>query len=160
MYMQNTLYGICIYLLLNAYVMQNRMKEMKGNYVDITTEVSVEKFNMIAAAILKDGDRRPYCNKYNNSPHLKLDSFDVYLNPVSQFTNWSADKLSAEVSDYNVLVIQDNSSDIIYYHIILKDHAVVLDGDEPGRIEIIRQNFIHTYLPAIEKTFHLTASNN
>lgn len=69
-YIKVFLYSIYMVLLLDACTMKNRIK-MTKNYADITNEVSVEKFKRIAAAILKNGDRKTYCNKYNNSPHFK-----------------------------------------------------------------------------------------
>jgi hypothetical protein len=136
-----------------------KQSKMNTDYIDVTQHVSVGKFQTIASIILKDGDRRPYCNKYNNSPHYRLDSFDVYLNPVSQFINWSADELSVNVSDYNVIVIQDRTSAVIYHDLILKDNKVVLVCDDTENREIVRDVFFNTYLPAIEKAFHLTASD-
>ena len=127
---------------------------MNKEYLNITESLSVDKFTTIVSYILKNGDRTFYCNRYNNSPHYKVDSFDVYLNPISQFTNWSADKLSIEVSDYNTIVIQDFKADIIYYHIMLNDNSVVLVcDDEKKKKEIVLETFFIKYLPAIEKCF-------
>lgn len=127
---------------------------MNKEYLNITESLSVDKFTNIVSYILKNGDRTFYCNRYNNSPHYKVDSFDVYLNPISQFTNWSADKLLNEVSDYNTIVIQDFKADIIYYHIMLNDNSVVLVcDDEKKKKEIVLKTFFIKYLPAIEKCF-------
>jgi len=80
----------------------------------------------------------------------------VYLNPISQFTNWSADKLSSEVSDYNTIVVQDFSSDIKYYNLILKeDNTVLLDCRDQNDCEHMKKLFLMNYLPAIEIAFNL-----
>jgi len=158
--MNKILCYICLILILNNACVLRKKAKMNKEYVDITETVSVEKFKTIASVILKEGNRTFYCNRYNNSPHYKVDSFDVYLNPISQFTNWSADKLSNEVSDYNTIVIQDFKADIIYYHIMLHDNSVVLVcDDEKKNKEIVQETFFKNYLPAIEKAFHFNQSN-
>ncbi|ABG58394.1 hypothetical protein [Cytophaga hutchinsonii] len=123
--------------------------------IDITTEVSVEKFNAIAAAVLKQGDRKTYCNRYNNSPHYQMDGFDLYLNPANQFTNWSADKLSAEVSDYNTIVLYDQSAQSVYYDLLLKGDNVFLTCSDQTACLRIKKIFLTTYLPQIERVFQL-----
>ena len=128
---------------------------MDKAHIDITKDLSVYNFQRIASVILKDGDRKTYCNKYNNSPHYKVDSFDVYLDPVSQFTNWSADKLSSEVSDYNAIVLHDSKADIMYYHVMLKGDSIVLKLDDDQDGDIVRKLFLGQYLPIIINTFNL-----
>jgi len=142
---------ICIYfILLQACCIQNKSK-IKKEYMDITQEVSVEKFQAIAAAILKEGDRKFYCNKYNNSPHYKIDGFDVYLDPVNQLTNWSAVQLSDNVSDYNTIVIQDFRNEMIYHSVRLKGETVVLEFDCKCDGEVVRKTFLSNYLLPIEQ---------
>lgn len=124
---------------------------MENQYIDITKDFSLESFQSIVAFVLKEGDRRFYCNKYNNSPHYKVDSFEVYLNPIHPSINVTNENLSNKVSDYNTIVVYDAQSDIQYYSLVLKDAVVLLNCDEQKDKETIHKLFLDTYLPAIKK---------
>ncbi len=137
--------------------------KMDDEYIDITANLSVVTFKTIAAVILKDGDRRFYCNKYNNSPHYKVDRFDVYLDPIDQRTNLTPDRNSNDVPDYNAIVIQDSNGvgSTQYYHILLEGDAIRLTGTpETESKESVHKDFLHTYLPLLEKTFQLNELND
>lgn len=95
---------------------------MKDRYQIITPSLSVTQFEHIKSFILDRGDRRTYCNKYNQNPHYAFDEFDVYLNPDIGQRNINCDP---EISDFNELVIHDSDSDPQYYtiHILKKGDA-------------------------------------
>jgi len=142
-------------LMMHACCSQKNNK-MNKEHIDITDRFSVDLFRKIASYILEEGGRKTYCNKYNNSPHYKAETFDVYLDPINPFINWSVDKLSNDVSDYNSIVIQDFTSDIIYYHVILEDgSAVLLDCGDQKDCAGIKHVFVQKYLPQIEKVVGL-----
>jgi len=84
--------------------------------------MTATQFAVIKQYILLKGDRRTYCNMYNDNPHLVFGTRDVYLNPaVGQYI--SSDP---KQSDFNTIVIQDWSSSIIYYEIKLSDDGQTL----------------------------------
>lgn len=141
--------SITLTFMLNACCFQ-KTKTMENQYTAITKEFSSTEFQTVAAFILKEGDRRFYCNKYNNSPHYKADSFDVYLNPTHQFINLTNENLSDKVSDYNTIVIHDAQSDIQYYHVVLKDTMVFLECRDQMNKVTIRKQFLDKYLPKIK----------
>lgn len=123
---------------------------MENQYIAITKEFSVKEFQRIVAFVLKEGDRRFYCNKFNNSPHYKVDSFDVYLDPIHPSINVTNENLSDKVSDYNSIVIHDTQSDIQYYHVVLKDTLVFLDCRDHMNKATVRKQFFDKYLPKIK----------
>lgn len=123
---------------------------MENQYITITKEFSVKEFQTIVAFVLKEGDRRFYCNKFNNSPHYKVDSFDVYLDPIHQSINVTNENLSDKVSDYNTIVIHDPQSDIHYYHVVLRDTLVLLDCRDHMNKATVRKLFLDKYLPKIK----------
>lgn len=43
-------------------------------------------FATIRQFILREGDRKTYCNRYNDNPHLGIDELDIYLNPVKDIS--------------------------------------------------------------------------
>ena len=88
-------------------------EKMEKQYIDITKKISVKNFKAVVGVILLHGDRKTYCNKYNNSPYYKFKTFDIYLDPINQFINWSNDDLSKTSSDYDKIVIQDFDADKI-----------------------------------------------
>ena len=72
---------------------------------DISAILSKNEFEEIVQFILDNGDRQTYCNMYNNNPHYGLEEFRIYLNPISQWINYSEENLSFSVSDYDEIVI-------------------------------------------------------
>lgn len=145
-------------LLLSACSTQKQLKMTKDD-IDITKDVSVDKFQTIATAILRDGDRRFYCNRYNYSPHYKIDTnIDLYLDPIDQSINMTPDKNSSDVADYNTIVISDHNGRTYttYYRVILQDGSVLLKfDDERDNRALAREKFQKQYLPLIENTFNL-----
>ena len=129
---------------------QNKEK-MQKQYIDLSEELPVEKFQDIVQFILKNGDRQTYCNMYNNNPHYKLEEFDIFLNPINQSINWSEKKLSNKISDYNKIVIQNFQENVIYYRLTLSENKILLDIDNQKDFEIIKKIFLLKYLPKMEK---------
>ena len=123
---------------------------MENQYVDITKEFSAKEFETIVAFVLKKGDRRFYCNRFNNSPHYKVDSFAVYLDPINQFINVTNENLSDKTSDYTTIVIHDAQSDIQYYRIQLKEDLVLLAYRDHKNKALIQEQFLNNYLPKIK----------
>jgi len=124
---------------------------MQKQYIDLSEELPVEKFQDIVQFILKNGDRQTYCNMYNNNPHYKLEEFDIFLNPINQSINWSEKKLSNKISDYNKIVIQNFQENVIYYRLTLSENKILLDIDNQKDFEIIKKIFLLKYLPKMEK---------
>ncbi|CAF1080102.1 unnamed protein product [Adineta steineri] len=90
--------------------------------------MTATQFTTIKQYILLKGDRRTYCNMYNDNPHLLFGTYHIYLNPsVGQFNiNCDPNK-----SDFDTIVIQDQSSKTIYYDIKLNEDEQTLIFDPP-----------------------------
>jgi hypothetical protein len=127
---------------------------MDKHYLEITEELSVADFQTIVAFVLKSGDRKFYCNKYNYSPHYNVGTFEIYLDPISQFINVTKNDLSNNVSDYNTIVIHDPNSEIQYYHLTMKNAAILLDFPEQKDSVHIRKIVVDKYIPAIKNAIH------
>ncbi|MDR7212066.1 hypothetical protein [Flavobacterium piscis] len=140
---------IIFFFILNACCFQKN-RTMENPYIDITKEFSPKEFQTIVAFVLKQGDRRFYCNKYNNSPHYKVDTFDVYLDPIHPSINVTNENLSEKVSDYNTIVIHDAQSDLQYYDVVLKDTGVFLDCHNQKDKRLVLKLFLDKYLPKIK----------
>jgi hypothetical protein len=123
---------------------------METQLLDLTEHLSVENFQALVKFILKNGERQTYCNKYNNSPHYLLETFDIYLNPIAQFINYSETALSNEPSDYNEIVIHDAEMDIVYFHLILKANKVLLENHYEKDFYVFKKTFLLHYLPRIK----------
>lgn len=82
-------------------------------HLKITEYLSIEEFESIKNMILYNGDRKTYCNRYNNNPHLKIGDFDAFLTP-SDINNVFCDPV---VSGFNEIVIYDPGKEIQYYHL-------------------------------------------
>lgn len=96
--------------------------------VDVLT---VEAFQRIKQMILRDGDRRTYCNMYNNNPHIELDGFHAYLDPVGGQRNINCDP---ELSDFDELVIQDWRTSMIYFRARVKGDRLAFDADRAAEL--------------------------
>ena len=79
--------------------------------------LSVENYQRIKDFILKNGDRKTYCNMYNNNPHYEFGTFHAYLNPEGGQININCDP---EKSDFDELIIQDWNTDRIYFEVKIK----------------------------------------
>lgn len=44
-------------------------------------DLRLENVQKIKNFILRNGERKSYCNKYSHNPHLAFLEFGVYLNP-------------------------------------------------------------------------------
>jgi hypothetical protein len=117
---------------------------------DISGIVSKQDFEKIAAFVLTAGDRKTYCQMYNNNPHYQIEDFHVYLNPVSQRINWDSDNLSFSVGDYNVILIQDWNSPHIYYDIRLLKKKVYIDNVYKFDPEYYEDKLIRKYIPKLK----------
>jgi hypothetical protein len=148
------IYYISFTLILNTCYAQNKEKMQKQN-IDLSETLTVKKYEAIVEFMLKNGDRQTYCNMYNNNPHYKLDGFDIFLNPINQGINWSKDKLSYKISDYDMLVIQDFSANVKYYRVTLSNNKVLLDIDSEKDFDFIKKEFLLNYLPKMEKEFKI-----
>lgn len=126
---------------------------MQKQLIDLSEELSVKKFQDIVDFILKNGDRRTYCNMYNNNPHYKLERFDIYLNPINQGINWSEDRFSSVISDYNKIVIIDFESSATDYYITLNKNKVSLYIYNQNDISSVKKEFLLKCLPLIESQF-------
>ncbi|MDR1912051.1 MAG: hypothetical protein LBQ52_06900, partial [Helicobacteraceae bacterium] len=81
---------------------------------DLKAALEVKTFEAIASFIIKNGDRQTYCNRYNNNPHYEIGEVDIYLDPISQKTNFLKSDLSNNVADYNRIVIYDRNKNAYY----------------------------------------------
>ena len=70
--------------------------------------LTVESFQRIMEMILARGDRRTYCSRYNDNPHLEVDGFHAYLSPDVGQRNIDCDPA---LSSFGELTIQDWSAD-------------------------------------------------
>lgn len=109
-----------IYSLLNIIIFFACTQIVEGqssnDFRDITQMITAQEFEAIKSFILNNGDRRTYCNKYNNNPHYSFEGFDVYLNPETEQANINCD---SDISDFNDMVIHDRDSDPQYYHLLI-----------------------------------------
>jgi hypothetical protein len=141
-------------MILNSSYAENKEK-MEKQSIDLTEEVTVQKFQDIVEFILKNGDRQTFCNKYNNNPHYKLEGFDIYLNPINQSINVSKEILSNKISDYDVIVIQDHHVNVQYYHLRLNENKVLLENHNEKNFDFIKNAFLLIYFPKIESELRI-----
>jgi hypothetical protein len=132
------------------------MEKGKVQTIDISNFLSKDKFEKIVGFVLKNGDRKTYCNIYNNSPHYKLEDFNIYLNPVEQKINIVQESLSGTISDYNSITIYDCNADgkFRYYYIRLADEQVFLDSyryQNEEEFNFTKKAFLRIYYPKIER---------
>lgn len=107
---------ISIILIFLSVFSAKGQQPMEDEFRKITQSLSTPQFENIKSFILEHGDRRTYCNKYNDNPHYAFDGFDVYLNPEIGQANINCDP---EISDFNELVIHDPDSEPQYYTIMI-----------------------------------------
>ena len=97
--------------------------------LSLTLKMTTDQFQTIKEYILKKGDRQTYCNMYNHNPHLVFGTYHAYLHPSVGQSNINCDP---EKSDFNELVIQDWSSDEIYFRIRSNGDDKPLKFDPPN----------------------------
>jgi len=95
--------------------------ETSEEFLDITHLINYNDFESIKTYILSNGDRQTYCNMYNNNPHYSFTGFETYLNPEIGQLNINCEP---EISDFNEIVIRDQSSDPQYFYL-----HIVRSGD-------------------------------
>lgn len=136
-------------------------------YLNITDDFSLTQFEAIIDYALNHGDRKTYCNRYNNNPHLKVGDFDLFLSPTDK-QNTLCD---TTISGFNEIVIYHPREDIQYYHIKLVDamevkhyidtsgrqlesNQVYLYGVYNEDLNLMREVLTKKYLPLL-KDAHL-----
>gem|GEM_PF-2353247 len=117
---------------------------------DISEILSVNGFERIVQFILDNGGRETYSSMYNHNPHYKLENFDIYLNPISQWLNLTEEHLSFLVSDYDVIVIHDRNNSPAYYSIRLYNGKVWIYNTD--RVEHINyeNELLTKYIPKLK----------
>lgn len=95
--------------------------ETSDEFLDITYMMNYNDFENIKTYILSNGDRETFGNMYNDNPHYSFEGFETYLNPEIGQLNINCDP---ELSDFNEIVIRDQSSDPQYFHLL-----IVRNGD-------------------------------
>ena len=87
---------------------------------------------------------------YNHNPHYRLENFDIYLNPISQWVNWTEEHLSFLISDYDVIVIHDRNNSPAYYNIRLYNGKVWIYNTD--RVEHINyeNELLTKYIPKLK----------
>jgi len=103
--------------------------ETSDDFLDITNMMSYNDFENIKNYILSKGDRETFCNMYNDNPHYSFTGFEAYLNPEIGQLNINCDP---ELSDFNEIVIRDQSSDPQYFHLLIV-HIGDLDNEQITR---------------------------
>lgn len=113
--------------------------QTSDDFLDITNLISYNDFEKIKAFILNHGDRDGgYSNMYNNNPHYSFPGFETYLNPEIGQLNINCDP---ELSDFNEIVIRDQSSDPQYFHLLIvrngdiENEQIRIAKNLPGLIE-------------------------
>lgn len=71
-----------------------------------------DSFETIKSFVLACGDRKTYCNMYNNNPHYAFAGFEVYLHPDVGQANIGCDPT---LSDFDEMVICDWRTEQIYF---------------------------------------------
>ena len=117
---------------------------------DISEILDKNDFEKIMKFILTNGDRQTYCQKYNNNPHYVLDGFDIYLDPISQWINYTKDSLSYSVDHYDKIVIMDWNSTYIYYHLKLSNGRVYIYDIYKVQSEKFENEMIKKYIPKLK----------
>ncbi|MBN1952423.1 MAG: hypothetical protein JW801_14575 [Bacteroidales bacterium] len=87
-----------------------------SDFRDVTSIVSVGEFESIKSHILAKGDYVAYSNMYQSNPHFAFSGFDCYLNPEVGQINVTC---NPDSSDFNMLVIQDFSTQYKYLRILM-----------------------------------------
>lgn len=90
--------------------------EASDDFLDITHMLSYNDFEKIKTFILSNGDRETFSNMYNDNPHYSFTGFETYLNPETGQLNINC---NPDLSDFNEIVIRDQSSDPQYFHLLI-----------------------------------------
>jgi hypothetical protein len=130
---------ICGLLMVNVLSISSQYEESMSN------TVGKQYFEEMVRFVLSNGDRRTYCNMYNNNPHYSFDDVEIYLNPYDQWINYSENKLSYTVSDYNEMLIEDNSNKK-HFRIRLIDEKIYMYGIEIDALNRLAEETLEKYL--------------
>ena len=125
-------------------------QENTGLARDISEILSKDDFEKIVQFVLDNGDRKTYCNMYNNNPHYKIDKFDIYLNPVSQLINFTKDRLSFLVHDYDEITIMDYNSSYLYYFIKIFNERVWIYDLYKVKQKTYEKDIQNKYIPKLK----------
>ena len=125
-----------------------------SEYRNITSTLSVKDFEALKSFILEEGDRSTYCTMYLDNPHYAFGEFDCYLNPETGQRNINCDP---ELSDFNMMVIQDFSVSSKYFYILLvrngdtdrDDIMGVVDGMKERKVYLL--NYYDGELASMER---------
>ncbi|MDR3273265.1 MAG: hypothetical protein LBT29_07280 [Flavobacteriaceae bacterium] len=124
----------------------NSISDKESKYIkNIDNILNKEEFQNILEYIIKNGDRRTYCQAYNYNPHYSLDGFEIYLNPVHQGLD-----LSYNIHDYNEIVIYDNSDYRKYFDIILSDSVYIYNAYRYEPQKDFEEIIIEKYIPKLK----------
>ena len=88
-----------------------------------TKYINPTVFKQIKNYILVHGDKRTYCNMYNNNPHTNLANVDIFLDPDTGPQNINCD---LKLSDFNHMVIRTQS--LKYFRISLDQNSIVIQN--------------------------------
>ncbi len=111
------------------------------NYAIVTNEVSLSFFEEVKHFILERGNRKTFRNFDNANPHFRFDGFSMYLGADIGQKNINNDP---EKSDFNQMIIKDNTSDITYLHLLIvrdqdveKEKAWLKPGMKNGEVYLV-----------------------
>jgi hypothetical protein len=91
----------------------------------VVDALTADAFERIKQLVLRDGDRRTYCNMYNGNPHLEVDGFHAYLNPAAGQANLDCDPTR---SDFDEIVIRDQRATPQYVQARVEGGRLVFDA--------------------------------
>ncbi|GAL85444.1 hypothetical protein CHU_1119 [Sporocytophaga myxococcoides] len=122
---------------------------MLENFILASDLITESEFNRIIDFILEKGDRKFYCNRFNNNPHYQFSEFDVYLNP-SNDRNIVCD---TTISDFNEIVFYNSSALHRYYYLRIrrgrKEDSKTISGTS-NQVEVnIKDEVIRNYLKEV-----------
>ncbi len=116
------------------------------NFIPVSDLITAAEFSRIIAFILEKGDRKFYCNRFNNNPHFRLSQCDVYLNP-SDMRNIECD---STISDFNEIVFYNSSAVHQYYYLRIErvrneENNTIFDGSNDVVVNI-KDEVLRNYL--------------
>jgi hypothetical protein len=88
-------------------------------------------FQRIKLRILRTGDRRTYCNRFNDNPHLTLGEVHAYLHPDIGQRNINCDPAR---SDFDELVFHDPDGDPMYVRVRITGDRLTYDPRDGDRL--------------------------
>ena len=122
------LFSFCIHQQMFAQNTNEPLVNENMHNTEKNVELTKADFETIVKFVLDQGQTRTYCNKYNNNPYFSINGFNIYLDPINQSISFIKNENLAErkVSDYDVIVIEDEKSTRRYREIQLKNDEVII----------------------------------